>query len=141
MSNQEPLKIDTKTVSPNLRTYLEFVRLVESLAVDEKAFSELVHEEAEFREYPNLLNKNGQTRNYTASLEGLKTAGLILSEHQFEIVGYAEDGEQVVVEKIWTGKMVQDIGRLKKGQELKAYICAFVECKDDKIYRHRTYGC
>jgi len=133
--------IDLLNISTNLRTYLDFLKLLESLSDNAEDYKELIHESVEFRELPNLLNKNGQIRNLEMSLEGIKKAKMILSEQNYAIVDYAETDEKVIVEKIWTGKMAMDIGNLKKGQELKAYICAVVEFKDGKIYRHRTYDC
>jgi hypothetical protein len=130
-----------ENISGNLRTYLDFVKRVESLSDNAEDYKELIHEDAEFRELPNLLNKHGQVRNLEMSLEGLKKAKMILSAQTYEITGFLEDGDKVAVEKIWTGKMSLDIGNLKKGQELKAYIFAVVEFKDGKIYRHRTYDC
>jgi hypothetical protein len=141
MESNKSLIFDLDKVSANLRTYLLFVKLVESLSGNKEDFEKLVHQEVEFRELPNLLNKNGQVRTLEASLEGFKKAKMILSEQNFAIKGYAENDATVVVEKIWTGKMSTDIGNLKKGQELKAYICAVVEFKDGKIYRHRSYDC
>lgn len=133
--------IDLENISTNLRTYLEFLKLLENLSDNPEDYKELIHEGVEFRELPNLLNKNGQIRNLETSLEGVKKAKLILSEQNYEIKGYLEGGNKIAVEKIWTGKMSMDIGSLKKGQELKAYIFAVVEFKDGKIYRHRTYDC
>ena len=130
-----------ENISGNLRTYLNFVKRVESLSDNAEDYKDLIHADAEFRELPNLLNKNGQVRNLEMSLEGLKKAKMILSAQTYEITGYLEDGDKVAVEKVWTGKMSMDIGNLKKGQELKAFICAVVEFKDGKIYRHRTYDC
>lgn len=141
MGNKEALKIDLENVSTNLQKYLDFLKKVESLSDNPDDYTGLVHPEVEFRELPNLLNKNGQIRNLEMSLEGLKKAKMILSKQTYEVVGYIEDNEKVVVEKIWTGKMSMDIGNLKKGQELKAHICAVVEFKDGKVYRHRTYDC
>lgn len=141
MVNKTILKIDLENVSANLQTYLSFVKSVEQLSEDEPVFKELVHPEVQFTELPNLLNKNGQVRNLEMSLDGLKKARLILTSQTYEIVGYAEDRDKIVVEKVWTGNMAIDAGNLKKGQQLKAYICAFVEFKDGKIYRHRSYDC
>jgi ketosteroid isomerase-like protein len=141
MENKEPLKIDPENFSANLRTYLAFVKNVEGLSDDPEDYRDLIHPEAEFLELPNLLNKNGQVRGLEASLGGLKNAKMILEKQTYEIAGFVDDGERVVVEKVWTGKMSMDVANLKKGQELKAYICAVVEFKDGRIYRHRTYDC
>jgi len=141
MESKRPLIIDLATVPANLRTYLMFVKLVESLSDNPDDYQKLVHPEVEFTELPNLLNKNGQIRNLEMSLEGLKKAKTILAGQNYEIVSYAVGDEKVVIEKIWTGTLSMDIGSLKKGQQLKAYICAVVEFKDGLIYRHRTYDC
>lgn len=130
-----------KINSANLQTYLDFLDRLENLSDNPNDYVNLIHAEVEFRELPNLLNKNGQVRNLEMSLEGVKKAKMILAGQKYEIVGVVEDGEKITVEKIWTGKMSMDIGSLKKDQELKTYICAVVEFKDGKIYRHRSYDC
>ena len=130
-----------KIDSANLKTYLNFLNRLENLSDNAEDYEHLIHTEVEFREMPNLLNKNGQIRNLEMSLEGVKKAKMILAEQKYEIVGVIEKDNKINVEKIWTGKMSMDIGSLKKDQELKAYICAVVEFKDGKIYRHRSYDC
>ena len=127
--------------SANLQVYLDFLNHLENLSDDPDDYMNLIHAEVEFRELPNLLNKNGQVRNLEMSLEGVKKAKMILVEQKYEIISKIEDGDKITVEKIWTGKISVDIGSLKKGQELKAYICAVVEFKDGRIYRHRSYDC
>lgn len=129
------------TGSANLQIYLNFLKNLENLSDDAEDYKELIDPQVEFTEMPNLLNKSGQKRNLETSLEGIKKAKMILAGQKYEIAGYAEDGDKVVVEKIWTGKMALDIANLKKGQELKAYICAVIEFRDGKIFRHRTYDC
>jgi len=66
---------------------------------------------------------------------------MILSKQNYEIIGFVDCDEKITVEKIWTGTMAIDAGNLKKGQQLKAYICAVVEFKEGKLYRHRSYDC
>ena len=133
--------IDLENISTNLRTYLDFLKLLENLSDNAEDYKKLMHEDVEFLELPNMLNKTGQVRNLETSLEGVKKAKMILAEQNFEITGFLEDADQIAAEKIWTGVMSMDIGNLKKGQELKAFICAVVEFKDGRIYRHRTYDC
>jgi hypothetical protein len=130
-----------KIESANLKTYLEFVKKVEKLSVNPDDYKDLIHEEVEFRELPNLISKTGQIRNFESSLAGMKKAKMMLPEQKYEIVGFIEDGDKITVEKIWTGRLALDAGNFKKGQELKAYICAVVEFKDGKIYKHRSYDC
>lgn len=132
---------DSENISANLQTYFAFLKLLENLSGNAENYKELIHENVEFRELPNLLNKNGQLRNLETSLEGVKKARMILSEQRYEIVEVTEDDDRIALEKVWTGKMSMDIGNLKKGQVLKAYICAVVEFRDSKIYRHRSYDC
>ncbi len=141
MKTSEPLMIDLDKVSANLRVYLCFLKLLESLSDNAEDYKEFIHPEVEFLELPNLLNKTGQIRNLAACLEGVKKAKTILAEQQYKIVNYIEGEGKLVFEKIWTGRMSIDIRNLKAGQELKAYICAVVEFRDGKIFRHRTYDC
>lgn len=141
MEDNRPKVIDLNKISQNLRTYLLFVKLIEIFSENAEEYEMLVHPAAEFTELPNLLNKTGQKRTREESRQGLKKGRMLLSEQNFQIVGAAEAGDRVVVEKIWTGRLAIDVGSLKKDQEITAHICAVVEFKDGKIFRHRSYDC
>ena len=80
-----------KIDSAKLKTYLEFLNLLENLSDNAKDYENLIHAEAEFRELPNLLNKNGQVRNLEMSMEGVKKAKMILAGQKYEIVGFVDD--------------------------------------------------
>ena len=141
MSNDKSLNIDLENASANLRTYLGFIKLLENLSDNAADYKDFIHPQVEFTELPNLLNKNGQVRHLETSLEGIKKAKMILSEQSYQIVNYTENGEKIAIEKIWTGVTSMNIANFKIGQNLKAYICAVVEFKDGKIFKHRTYDC
>jgi len=47
----------------------------------------------------------------------------ILSEQHYEFIDFIETGDKIVAEGLWSGTMKTDAGALKKGQQLKAYLC------------------
>jgi ketosteroid isomerase-like protein len=135
--------IDLNTYQPSKKvaTYLAFVNNVRNYVTDDDAYREIIHPEAVFTEYPNLVTKNGQVRTAGKGMKGIETGKQILAEQKYEFFDFAEAEDKVVTEGVWTGTMKVDAGHLKQGQQLKAYLCIVIEFKDDKIYRVRNYDC
>jgi ketosteroid isomerase-like protein len=71
----------------------------------------------------------------------MATARTILSSQSYEITSAIESGSTVAIETLWKGVMAIDAGPLKKGQEMKAFICMFFEFREGKIHRVRNYDC
>jgi len=136
-----PINLSTYQPSKKVNIYLDFVKNVENYVTDADAYKNIIHSEAVFFEYPNLVTKNGQVRTAAEGMKGIESAKQILSEQHYEFIDFTEADNKIVAEGIWLGTMKIDVGTLKKGQQLKAYLCVVVEFKSDKIYRIRNYDC
>ena len=138
-----PIDLSTYQPSKKVSTYLAFVRNVTNYATDADAYKHIVHPEAMFFEYPNLVTKNGQVRTWTPAegMKGIETGKQILSDQYYKFFDFTETDNKLVAEGMWLGTMKTDFGTLKKGQQLKAYLCVIIEFKDDKIYMIRNYDC
>ena len=98
-----------------------------------EAYSNILHPDAVFFEYSNLVTKKGQVRTAIEGMKGIEIGKQILSEQQYEFVDFTETENKIVAEGTWTGTMKIDVGPLKQGQQLKTYLCVVVEFKDEKI--------
>jgi len=129
------------TASPNINTFLAFIDNLVNYVTDKDAYTNIIHPEAVFFEYPNLINKSGQVRDGSKASAGVAVGKTILAKQQYSFTEFTEAGDKLVAEGTWTGTMAIDAGHLVKGQELKAYLCIVIDFKDGKIYRQRNYDC
>jgi len=65
----------------------------------------------------------------------------ILSSQKIDIIRTFEQGNTIIVEATWTGKVALPIGQIPIGGELKAHIARFYEFEGDKIVAQRNYDC
>lgn len=119
----------------------KYFQLLETFSSDQTGFKSVLHPELVQTEYPNLINKAGQERGLEGCLRGAEAGKKLLTEQHIEISNAFESGNQMSVEAVWTGRMATDAGHLRKGQELKAFLCMVFEFKDGKIFRQRNYDC
>jgi hypothetical protein len=137
------IAIDLSTYQPSKKVsiYLNFVNNVANYVTDENAYKDILHPEAIFYEYPNLVTKNGQVRFASTGMKSVEMGKQILSAQQYVFFDFTEDENKVIAEGVWTGTMKIDAGSLRQGQHLKTYLCVVIEFKDDKIWCVRNYDC
>lgn len=139
--NRTPIDLSTYQPSKKVGAYLSFIKNVSNYVTDAVAYKNILHEEAVFLEYPNLVTKKGQVRTAAEGMKGIEIGKQILSEQRYEFVDFAETNDKVIAQGVWIATMKIDAGQLKQGDELKAYLCVIIEFKDNKIYRIRNYDC
>jgi hypothetical protein len=139
--NRTPIDFENFPLSEKVKTYLNFVNNVANYVTDESAYKDILHPEAIFYEYPNLVTKNGQVRIASKGMKSIEMGKQILSAQQYEFFDLTEDENKLIAEGVWTGTIKIDAGSLKQGQQLKAYLCVVIAFKDDKIYMVRNYDC
>lgn len=118
-----------------------YFKYIEQFSTHEADFTAILHPEFRQHEFPNLLNKTGQESDLSHLLKRAEMGKKLISRQSFEIKNQIENGDQLVVESQWFGKMAMDAGPLKSGQEVRAYFCIVLEFKDGKIFRQRNYDC
>ena len=141
METRQPINLIDANVSEKMKTFLSFVNLIETGVTDSKAYEAFLHKEVEFYEYPNLITKQGQVRNFFAALKGVEAGKNLMAEHSYKYLDWFELDEKLVIESLWTGTIAMDVAHLKKGDQLKAHICMIIYFKEGKIIRQRNYDC
>ena len=130
--------ISVSTTTDLVRHYFD---LLTRFSTDPGAFEQILHPDVRQREFPNLLNRNGQESDLADLLRRAALGKTLLAKQSYEITNVVEGTEQAVVETVWRGELAADVGTLKAGQKLMAYFCVVFEFKDGKIYRQRNYDC
>ncbi len=119
----------------------EFIRTSEHFAWSDDVARTLLHPDYLQTEFPNVLNRNGQTCDRTETIARSRLSRAILRSQTFEITSTIESGASVVMEARWTGVMSADVGPLRTGQVITARFCMIFEFKDGLIHRIRNYDC
>ena len=118
-----------------------FFHLLQWFTTNENEYKAILHPAIEQTEYPNLMIHAIRKRTFSNLMEGAEAGKKMLAFQRFEPVHFFETADIVIAEYTWTGELKVKVGRLKKGQTLKAYVCTVFEFKDDKIFRQRNYDC
>ena len=92
-------------------------------------------------EYPNSLSKKITERNFHEILEASIRGKQAISKQKYEIVKSYSVDDVIIIEAIWTGILSIPVGKLAVGDEMKAYFAQFIEFKNGKIIKQRTYDC
>ncbi len=92
-------------------------------------------------EYPNRLMPNGAVRNLNDLKEAFLRGKSVLISQNYDIQKSYVVGNTVILETIWTAEIAIPIGKTPAGKKMKAYFAQFIEFKDGKIIRQRTYDC
>ena len=123
-----------------VQTVRDFMRALENRS-SSPDFSKFYHSEVVQIEYPNTVTKNTTTR-MLKDLEAAASRGKqVLQKERYDIVNSYSAGNTVIIEAIYTGTLAIKAGKLKPGDEMKAYFAQFYEFKDGKIFRQRNYDC
>ena len=123
-----------------IQTVRDFVQALENRG-SSSDFSKFYHPEIVQIEYPNTLTKNVTTRMLKDLQAAASRGKQVLQKERIDIVNSYGSGNTVIIEAIYTGTLAIKIGKLKPGDEMKAYFAQFYEFKDGKIYRQRNYDC
>lgn len=124
----------------NLKLAIEFITAVSEGKTGEE-LNIFYDECAKQIEYPNLLTKKVVERSLVdikeASIRGLQ----VIKSQNFEIIKAHSCEDTVIIEAIWTGILAISLGKLKAGDEMKAYFAQFFEFRNNKIIKQRNYDC
>ena len=123
-----------------LQKVRDFIKALENRS-NSNDFTKFYHPEVVQTEYPNTLTKNTTTR-MLKDLEAAATRGKqVLQKERYDIVNSYVAGNTVIVEAIYTGVLAIPVGKLKPGDEMKAWFAQIYEFKNGKIFRQRNYDC
>ena len=106
-----------------------------------EALREFFTEDAQTIVRPNLLAPRGGTAELEKMLASSTAGADLLVRQRYELVEAGAIGDVAVVRCLWTGTLAKDMGQLRAGHELRAYIAQFVTTRDGRIARIETYDC
>jgi ketosteroid isomerase-like protein len=125
---------------PNLATARRFLQALEQRA-DPATLASFLHPDVRQQEFPNRLMQAGGQRDLQSMLEGAERGNQLLREQRFEVRNALASGDRVAMELLWTGVLATDLGTLKAGSTMRAYIGVFMEFRDGRIIAQRNYDC
>lgn len=106
-----------------------------------KDLANFFHKDVEQIEYPNALVPHGTTRDLDMLLESAARGKKLMKEQTYKIKNIVTEGETIVVEVKWTGKLSSQMGDLKEGDKMKAHFAMVIELRDGLVWRQRNYDC
>lgn len=107
----------------------------------DELLDEVLHDEVEFLERPNVFNPTGTTRDRDAMLHGIKLGQEILESQAYEPISHVVEGDMVVSRMRWTGTLSTDAGPFKAGSRLTAWSVAHFTLNDGRITRIIQHDC
>jgi ketosteroid isomerase-like protein len=92
-------------------------------------------------EMPNRLKPKGDRRGMAELQRDYERGREILASSQYDIQSAVAEGDTVVIEVIWTGRLAVPVGQLQPGAEMRARCAIFFEFQDGRVVRQRNYDC
>jgi len=73
--------------------------------------------------------------------EAFEKGRKLLSSQSYEIKGCVVDGDELLIEVLWTGILALPFGSLSVGSQMRGHSAIIFQFKDGKIVRQRNYDC
>jgi ketosteroid isomerase-like protein len=90
---------------------------------------------------PNRIYPNGLRSPFSRFAEAFEKGRKLLSSQTYEIKHHVVNGDDVVVEVLWIGKLAIAFGSLSAGSEMRAHSAMFFKFQDGRIVSQRNYDC
>lgn len=126
-----------ETRMTNVETAKAFIRAIES--GETESLTQYLTADFVQHELPNLMTPKGQSRGVAGIVEGAKKGQEILEWQRYDITNVVAEGDWVVLETHWVGKLSVALGKLPVGYEMKADIAILLQFRDGKIALQRNY--
>lgn len=124
----------------NVKFVREYLAALSRQAVGEE-LGRFFHENVEQIEYPNLLNPEGAHRDKAALLVGAENGRRATEDHRYELRSIVVNGHKVAAEVEWSCTLKVPLGKLGRGDSVRAALSMFMELEDGKIRSLRNYDC
>lgn len=124
----------------NLETALRYLRALEEGQTGE-SLSPFFHPEVVAREHPNALYREGQTRDLKQLLADSERGKGLLASQRYDVRSRHAQGEEVVLEVEWTGRLAVPVKTLAAGATMRAASAMFLTFRDGRIISQRNYDC
>jgi hypothetical protein len=107
----------------------------------DEVIDELLDDEVQFLERPNVFNPTGTDRDRAAMLHGIRMGREILEWQRFEPIGHVVEDDMVVSRMRWTGMLRCDAGPYRAGTRLTAWCVAHYTLVAGRIARIEQHDC
>lgn len=101
----------------------------------------LLSPEAYIDQLPNKIYPQGSRARVFQIPEAFEKGRQIFAHQTYQILNDVTNGNTVVLEVVWTGKLAIAFGTLSAGAEMRANSAMFIEFRDGKIVAQRNYDC
>ena len=119
---------------------VEYIKAVESGATGE-TLARFLHSDVTHYDLPNRFNPGGKISNRDAMLAAAERGQKVLRQQKYDILSCVEQGNTVVFEIDWIGRLAIPVSGIPAGGELHARIAIFLEFEDDLVVLQRDYVC
>ena len=130
----------TITATDNLAIAQRYLEALESGA-EGGALAEFLTEDVVQEEFPNRLNPIGCHRELAAILESARKGKRTVRAQKFDVLNSIVDGDSVVLEVFWSGRLAAAVDTLPANSEMRAHVSMWLAFRDGKICRQQNYIC
>jgi ketosteroid isomerase-like protein len=92
-------------------------------------------------EMPNRLKPKGDRRGLAELQRDYERGRQIIASSRYDIQSAVSQGDTVVVEVMWTGRLAAAVGQLQPEADMRARCAIVFEFQDGKVVRQRNYDC
>jgi hypothetical protein len=125
----------------NLELARHYVSLVADPASTFEQVRELYGDDLEWREMPSLFAPEGRTNTLAGVAEAWRKGREVVVDQAYEIRSAYADGDVVVLELSWRGRMKKTLGPFDRGTRLRAELVTILRFGHGKIISQTDYPC
>jgi ketosteroid isomerase-like protein len=102
---------------------------------------ELLDQDLEFIEHPNLLKPGGGRRGFAETLAGALAGPSVLRWQRYDVQQHLQTAATVATRVLWTGELAVDLGEWRAGTQLRAHCVGHYDVRDGRIVRIEQHDC
>lgn len=118
----------------------QYLKAVEGGATG-NALAKFLHPEVTHYDLPNRFNPTGKVSDRTGMLAAAERGQTVLRSQKYDVLSALEEGNTVVLEIDWLGKLAIPMAGIPAGGELHARIATFLEFQEGLVILQRDYVC
>jgi ketosteroid isomerase-like protein len=130
----------TDTERANIDTVRRYLAALAEQATGE-ALGRFFHDDVEQIELPNRLTPAGAKRGKAELLAGAESGKRVTSNQRYEIRSILASENLVAAEVDWSCTLEVPLGKLAKGDTMRARLAMFIEFESGLIRSLRNYDC
>ena len=127
-------------MNDNIELAREYIRAIESGATGDE-IARFFTPDGVIRELPNRVALHGSVSDLANALEAVKRGQRLFKRQTYTIMNILGHGDRVALEMDWTGVTAVQIQNLPPDSEMRDHTAIFLEFRDGRISRQRTYDC